>query len=76
MATTKRIQDLNLIINILAMVFTVISIIVVLFVSVVGGLLYAVLWLVGALTVLTVSVYQWWVKLLTDVKGLGSAESD
>ena len=58
------------------MVFTAISIIVVLFVSVVGGLLYAVLWLVGALTVLTVSVYQWWVKLLTDVKGLGSAESD
>lgn len=56
--------------------FTVISIIVVLFVSVVGGLLYAVLWLVGALAVLTVSVYQWWVKLLTDVKGLGSAESN
>lgn len=58
------------------MMFTVISIIVVLFVSVVGGLLYAVLWLVGALAVLTVSVYQWWVKLLTDVKGLGSAESN
>lgn len=58
------------------MMFTVISIIVVLFVSVVGGLLYAVLWLVGALTVLTVSVYQWWVKLLTDVKELGSAESN
>lgn len=58
------------------MMFTMISIIVVLFVSVVGGLLYAVLWLVGALSVLTVSVYQWWVKLLTDVKGLGSAESD
>ena len=58
------------------MAFTVISIIVVLFVSVVGGLLYAVLWLVGALAVLTVSVYQWWVKLLTDVKGLGSAESN
>ena len=56
--------------------FTVISIIVVLFVSVVGVLLYAVLWLVGALTVLTVSVYQWWVKLLTDVKELGSAESN
>lgn len=67
---------MNLIIKILAMVFTVISIIVVLFVSVVGGLLYAVLWLVGALAVLTVSVYQWWVKLLTDVKGLGSAESN
>ena len=58
------------------MIFTVISVIVVLFVSVVGGLLYAVLWLVGALAVLTVSVYQWWVKLLTDVKGLGSAESN
>ena len=67
---------MNLIIKILAMAFTVISIIVVLFVSVVGGLLYAVLWLVGALAVLTVSVYQWWVKLLTDVKGLGSAESN
>ena len=70
------IQDLNLIIKILAMMFTVISIIAVLFVALVGGLLYAVLWLVGALSVLTVSVYQWWVKLLTDVKGLGSAESD
>ena len=58
------------------MIFTVISIIVVLFVSVVGGLVYAVLRLVGALAVLTVSVYQWWVKLLTDVKGLGSAESN
>ena len=58
------------------MVFTVISIIVVLFISVVGGLLYAVLWLVGALAVLTVSLYQWWVKLLTDVKGLGSADTD
>ena len=58
------------------MVFTVISIIVVLFVSVVGGLLYAVLWLVGALAVLVVSVYQWWVKLLTDVKGLGSADTN
>ena len=56
--------------------FTAISIIAVLFVALVGGLLYAVLWLVGALSVLTVSVYQWWVKLLTDVKGLGSAESD
>ena len=67
---------MNLIIKILAMIFTVISVIVVLFVSVVGGLLYAVLWLVGALAVLTVSVYQWWVKLLTDVKGLGSAESN
>ena len=58
------------------MMFTVISTIAVLFVALVGGLLYAVLWLVGALSVLTVSVYQWWVKLLTDVKGLGSAESD
>ena len=58
------------------MMFTVISVIAVLFVASVGGLMYAVLWLVGALAVLVVSVYQWWVKLLTDVKGLGSAESD
>lgn len=58
------------------MMFTVISVIAVLFVASVGGLLYAFLWLVGAFSVLTVSVYQWWVKLLTDVKGLGSAESD
>lgn len=56
--------------------FTVIYVIAVLFIASVGGLLYAFLWLVGALSVLTVSVYQWWVKLLTDVKGLGSAESD
>lgn len=67
---------MNLIIKILAMMFTVISVIVVLFIASVGGLMYAFLWLVGALAVLTVSVYQWWVKLLTDVKGLGSAESD
>lgn len=58
------------------MMFTAISIIAVLFVALVNGLLYAVLWLVGALAVLTVSVYQWWVKLLTDVKGLGSADYD
>ena len=58
------------------MLFAVISVIIILFVAAVGGLLYASLWLVGALAVLTVSVYQWWVKLLTDVKGLGRAESD
>lgn len=67
---------MNLIIKILAMILAMISVIAVLFVASVGGLLYAFLWLVGALSVLTVSVYQWWVKLLTDVKGLGSAESD
>ena len=55
----------------MAMMFTVISIIVVLFVSVVGGFLYAVLWLVGVLSVLTVSMYHWWVKLLTDAKEVG-----
>ena len=58
------------------MVLAMISVMVILFIASVGGLLYAFLWLVGALSVLTVSVYQWWVKLLTDVKGLGSAESD
>ena len=58
------------------MVFTVISIIVVLFVSVVGGLLYAVLWLVGALAVLTVSVYQWWVRVLTGAKEVGRADTN
>ena len=67
---------MNLIIKILAMILAMISVVIVVFVASVGGILYAVLWLVGALAVLTVSVYQWWVKLLTDVKGLGSAESD
>ena len=67
---------MNLIIKILAMILAMISVVIVVFVASVGGILYAVLWLVGALSVLTVSVYQWWVKLLTDVKGLGSAESD
>lgn len=57
------------------MIFTVISVIVVLFASVVGGIVYAVLWLVGAGAVLTVSMYQWWVRILTDVKGLGSADT-
>ena len=67
---------MNLIIKILAMVFTVISIIVVLFVAAVGGLVYAFLWLVGALAVLMVSVYQWWGRILTDVKGLGRADTE
>ena len=58
------------------MILAMISVVIVVFVASVGGILYAVLWLVGALAVLTVSVYQWWVKLLTDVKRLGSAESD
>ena len=58
------------------MVFTVISIIVVLFVSVVGGLVYGFLWLVGALAVLTVSVYQWWVRVLTGVKEVGRADTN
>ena len=58
------------------MILAAISVIVILFVASVGGLVYAVLWLVGALAVLTVSVYRWWVRILTDVKGLGSAESN
>ena len=58
------------------MMFAMISIIVVLFVSAVGGLVYAALWLVGALAVLVVSVYQWWVRVLTDVKGLDSADTN
>lgn len=58
------------------MILAVISVIVVLFVSVVGGLLYAVLWFVGALAVLTVSVYQWWVRVLTGAKEVGRAESN
>lgn len=67
---------MNLIIKILAMMFAAVSVIVILFVAAVGGLVYVFLWLVGALSVLTVSVYQWWVKLLTGVKEVGSAESD
>ena len=58
------------------MILAVISVIIILFMAAVGGLVYAFLWLVGALAFLTVSVYKWWVKLLTDVKELGSAESD
>lgn len=58
------------------MMFTVISIIVVLFVALVGGLVYAVLWLVGALAVLTVSMYQWWVRALTGAKEVGRADYD
>ena len=70
---------MNLIIKILAMMITVIEITVII-ISVVGGLLYAVLyaflWLVGALSVLTVSMYQWWVKLLTGAKEVGRADYD
>ena len=61
------------------MMITVIEITVII-ISVVGGLLYAVLyaflWLVGALSVLTVSMYQWWVKLLTGAKEVGRADYD
>ena len=67
---------MNLIINILAMILAVISVIIILFMAAVGGLVYAFLWLVGALAVLTVSVYQWWVKLLTDVKEVGRADTN
>ena len=67
---------MNLIINILAMILAVISVIIILFVAAVGGLVYGFLWLVGALAVLTVSVYQWWVKLLTDVKEVGRADTN
>ena len=67
---------MNLIIKILAMMFTMISVIVVLFVAVVGGLVYAFLWLVGALAVLTVSVYQWWVRVLTGAKEVGRADTN
>ena len=58
------------------MILAAISVIVILFVAAVGGLVYAFLWLVGALAVLTVSVYQWWVRVLTDVKGLGRADTE
>lgn len=60
----------------MAMIFAVISVIIILFVAAVGGLVYGFLWLVGALAVLTVSVYQWWVRVLTGVKEVGRAESD
>ena len=58
------------------MILAVISVIIILFVAAVGGLVYGFLWLVGALAVLTVSVYQWWVRVLTDVKGLGRADTE
>lgn len=58
------------------MILAVISVIVVLFVAAVGGLVYAVLWGVGALAVLTVSVYQWWVRVLTGAKEVGRADTN
>ena len=67
---------MNFIISILAMILAVISVIIILFVAAVGGLVYAFLWLVGALAVLTVSVYQWWVRVLTDVKEVGRADTE
>lgn len=57
------------------MILAVISVIIILFVAAVGGLVYAFLWLVGALAVLTVSVYQWWVRVLTGVKEVGRADT-
>lgn len=58
------------------MILAVISVIVILFVAAVGGLVYAVLWCVGALAVLTVSVYQWWVRVLTGAKEVGRADTN
>ena len=58
------------------MILAVISVIIILFVAAVGGLVYGFLWLVGALAVLTVSMYQWWVKLLTGVKEVGRADTN
>lgn len=57
------------------MILAVISVIVILFVAAVGGLMYVFLWLVGALAVLTVSVYQWWVRVLTGAKEVGRADT-
>ena len=67
---------MNFIISILAMILAAISVIVILFVASVGGLVYAVLWLVGALAVLMVSVYQWWVRVLTGAKEVGRADTN
>lgn len=58
------------------MILAAISVIIILFVAAVGGLVYAFLWLVGALAVLMVSVYQWWVRVLTDVKEVGRADTE
>lgn len=58
------------------MIFAVISVIMILFVAAVGGLVYVALWLSGALAVLTVAVYQWWVLVLTGAKEVGRAESN
>ena len=58
------------------MILAVISVIIILFVAAVGGLVYAFLWLVGALAVLTVSVYQWWVRVLTGAKEVGRADTN
>ena len=67
---------MNFIISILAMILAAISVIVILFVAAVGGLVYGFLWLVGALAVLTVSVYQWWVRVLTGAKEVGRADTN
>ena len=67
---------MNFIISITAMIFAVISVIIILFVAAVGGLVYGFLWLVGALAVLTVSVYQWWVRVLTGAKEVGRADTN
>ena len=58
------------------MILAVISVIIILFAAAVGGLVYVFLWLVGALAVLTVSVYQWWVRVLTGVKEVGRADTN
>ena len=58
------------------MILAVISVITILFMAAVGGLVYVFLWLVGALAVLTVSVYQWWVRVLTGAKEVGRADDD
>lgn len=60
----------------MAMIFAVISVIIILFVAAVGGLVYGFLWLVGALAVLMVSVYQWWVRVLTGAKEVGRADTN
>ena len=58
------------------MILAVISVITILFMAAVGGLVYVFLWLVGALAVLTVSVYQWWVRVLTGAKEVGRADTE
>lgn len=60
----------KLVVGAAASVLTPISIAFLLVISVAAGIIYVVLWVVGAMSVLVVSVWQWWHTMIMRIAEL------